>query len=43
MGERALRLFLQLMTFYDTISHFAPPQVPENQRTLCHIVKSREF
>ena len=42
-GERALPLFLQFMTFYDIIRHFETLQLPENQRTLCYIVKSKEF
>ena len=38
MGERALPLFRQFMTFYDTIRYFETLQVPENEQSLCLIV-----
>ncbi len=38
MGERALPLFLQFMTFYDTIRYFETLQMPENEQLLCLVV-----
>ena len=38
MGERALPLFLQFMTLYDTIRYFETLQMPENEQLLCLVV-----